>query len=299
MGRSSSQALSYNARFVAKGREISSGERPLIMGVVNVTDDSFYDGGRYAVPELAIAHAIELAEQGADILDIGAESTRPGAYPVKEEAELARVVPVIAEVARRVTALISVDTTKSRVAQAALDAGASIVNDVSALRSDTAMASVVAQSGAGVILMHMQGTPQTMQTAPTYGEVVAEVMRFLSERMRAAIEAGIAQMNIVLDPGIGFGKLLEHNLELLNRLPELTMLDRPLLVGVSRKAFIGQLVGRPAEHREWGTAAAVALAVDRGARILRVHDVRMMADVVKVAAAISAGARSARQAHHA
>jgi dihydropteroate synthase len=147
--------------------------------------------------------------------------------------------------------------------------------------------------------MHMQGTPQTMQTAPTYGEVVAEVMRFLSERMRAAIEAGIAQMNIVLDPGIGFGKLLEHNLELLNRLPELTMLDRPLLVGVSRKAFIGQLVGRPAEHREWGTAAAVALAVDRGARILRVHDVRMMADVVKVAAAIGAGAPSARQAHHA
>lgn len=299
MGRSSSRAFSSNTRFVAKGREISSGERPLIMGVVNVTDDSFYDGGRYAVPEQAIAHAIELAEQGADILDIGAESTRPGAYPVKEEDELARVVPVIAEVARRVAALISVDTTKSRVAQAALDAGASIVNDVSALRGDTAMASVVAQSGAGVVLMHMQGTPQTMQTAPTYGEVVAEVMRFLNERMQVAIEAGIAQMNIVLDPGIGFGKLLEHNLELLNRLPELTMLDRPLLVGVSRKAFIGQLVGRSAEHREWGTAAAVALAVDRGARILRVHDVRMMADVVKVAMAIGAGASSVRQAHHA
>jgi len=285
--------------FVSKGREITCCERPLIMGIVNVTDDSFYDGGRYVDSELAIAHAIELVEQGADILDIGGESTRPGAHPLKEEDELVRVVPVIAELARRITAPISVDTTKSRVAQAALDAGASIINDVSALRGDTAMASVVARSGAGVVLMHMQGTPQTMQTAPTYGEVVAEVMQFFKERMRAAMEAGIAQMKIVLDPGIGFGKLLEHNLELLNRLPELAMLDRPLLVGVSRKAFIGQLVGRSAEDREWGTAAAVALAVDRGARILRVHDVGMMADVVKVAAAIGAATPSGRKAHDA
>lgn len=269
------------------------------MGIVNVTDDSFYDGGRYLDSERAIAHAIELLEQGADILDIGAESSRPGAHPVKEEDELARVVPVVAELARRTTVPISVDTTKSRVAQAALDAGASIVNDVSALRDDTAMASVVARSGAGVVLMHMQGTPQTMQTAPTYGEVVAEVAQFFKERIRVAMEAGIAQMNIVLDPGIGFGKLLGHNLELLNRLPELAMLDRPLLVGVSRKAFIGQLVGRSAEYREWGTAAAVAVAVDRGARVLRVHDVGMMADVVKVAAAIGAATSSDRKAHDA
>ncbi|MBH0180931.1 MAG: dihydropteroate synthase [Nitrospira sp.] len=275
------------------------GERPLIMGIVNVTDDSFYDGGRYVEPEQAIAYAIKLVEQGADILDIGAESTRPGAHPVKEEDELVRVVPVIAELARRMTVPISIDTTKSRVAQAALDAGASIVNDVSALRGDTAMASIVAQSGAGIVLMHMQGTPQTMQMAPAYGEVVAEVIQFFKERMRAALEAGIAHMNIVLDPGIGFGKLLEHNLALLNRLPELDMLDRPLLVGVSRKSFIGQLVGRSAEHREWGTAAAVALAVDRGARILRVHDVEMMADVVKVASAIGAGVPSGRKAHDA
>lgn len=299
MSRSSSQAVSCQTWFVAKGREISCGERPLIMGIVNLTDDSFYDGGRYAEPEQAIAYAIKLVEQGADILDVGAESTRPGAHPVKEEDELARVVPVVAELARRMTAPISVDTTKSRVAQAALDAGASIVNDVSALRGDPAMASVVARSGAGVVLMHMQGTPQTMQTAPAYGEVVAEVMQFFKERMRAAMEAGIAQMNIVLDPGIGFGKLLEHNLELLNRLPELAMLNRPLLVGVSRKAFIGQLVGRSAEYREWGTAAAVALAVDRGARVLRVHDVGMMADVVKVAAAIGATTSSGRKAHDA
>ena len=299
MSRSSSQAVACKTWFVAKGREITCCERPLIMGIVNVTDDSFYDGGRYVDSELAIAHAIELVEQGADILDIGGESTRPGAHPLKEEDELVRVVPVIAELARRITAPISVDTTKSRVAQAALDAGASIINDVSALRGDTAMASVVARSGAGVVLMHMQGTPQTMQTAPTYGEVVAEVMQFFKERMRAAMEAGIAQMKIVLDPGIGFGKLLEHNLELLNRLPELAMLDRPLLVGVSRKAFIGQLVGRSAEDREWGTAAAVALAVDRGARILRVHDVGMMADVVKVAAAIGAGSPLGRKAYDA
>ncbi|MBH0184608.1 MAG: dihydropteroate synthase [Nitrospira sp.] len=275
------------------------GERPLIMGIVNVTDDSFYDGGRYVEPEQAIAYAIKLVEQGADILDIGAESTRPGAHPVKEEDELVRVVPVIAELARRMTVPISIDTTKSRVAQAALDAGASIVNDVSALRGDTAMASIVAQSGAGIVLMHMQGTPQTMQMAPAYGEVVTEVIQFFKERMRVATKAGIAHMNIVLDPGIGFGKLLEHNLALLNRLPELDMLDRPLLVGVSRKSFIGQLVGRSAEHREWGTAAAVALAVDRGARILRVHDVEMMADVVKVASAIGAVVPSGRKAHDA
>jgi dihydropteroate synthase len=299
MERSSSQAGLYKARFVARGREVRCGERPLIMGVVNVTDESFYDGGRYAEPEQAIAHAIDLVEQGADILDIGAESTRPGANPVSEEDELARVVPVVAEVARRVTVPISVDTTKSRVAQSALEAGAAIVNDVSALRWDTRMASVVAHSGAGVVLMHMQGTPQTMQIAPTYDDVVAAVMQFFNERMQVALEAGIPQMNIVFDPGIGFGKLLEHNLELLNRLPELAMLDRPLLVGVSRKAFIGRLVGRAAEHREWGTAGAVALAVDRGARILRVHDVAMMADVVKVAAAIGAGASSAKQVHDA
>jgi len=299
MGRPSLQAVAQQTWFVAKGREVRCGERPLIMGVVNVTADSFYDGGRYAEPERAIVHAIELVEQGADILDIGAESTRPGAQPVNEEDELARVMPVVAELARRVTVPISVDTTKSRVAQSALDAGASIVNDVSALRWDEKMASVVARSGAAVVLMHMQGTPQTMQTAPTYDDVVAEVARFLGERMQAALEAGIAKTNIVLDPGIGFGKLLEHNLELVNRLRELAMLDRPLLVGVSRKAFIGRMVGRAAEHREWGTAAAVALAVDRGARILRVHDVAMMTDVVRVAAAIGSGARSARQAQDA
>lgn len=284
----------FQYRFWARGRLIDCRERPLIMGVVNVTADSFYDGGRYVEPERAIAHALELVEQGADILDIGAESTRPGARPVSEEEELARLLPVVGPVARRVAVPISVDTTKSVVAQAALDAGASIINDVSALRWDNRMASVVARSGAAIILMHMQGTPLTMQQAPQYHDVVNEVSQFLRERLQVAVEAGISTLNILLDPGIGFGKLLEHNLDLLNRLTELTGLGRPLVVGASRKSFIGQLLGRSVEQREWGTAAAVALAVDRGARVLRVHDVAMMADVAKVAAAIASRNRSSQ-----
>jgi dihydropteroate synthase len=284
---------------LAKGREVRCTERPLIMGIVNVTADSFYDGGRYAKPEEAVAHALELVEQGADILDIGAESTKPGAHPVTEQDEIARVIPVVAELARRVTVPISVDTTKSKVAQLALDAGASIINDVSALRFDAEMATVIARSGAGIVLMHMQGTPQTMQQAPQYENVVAEVAHFLDERLQAAVQAGIAKTNIILDPGIGFGKLLVHNLDLLDQLSSFTMLNRPLLVGLSRKAFIGQIVDRAVGHREWGTAAAVALAVDRGAQILRVHDVVMMADVVKVATAVKLRALSARQEHYA
>jgi dihydropteroate synthase len=269
------------------------------MGIVNVTTDSFFDGGRYAKPEQAVAHALELVRQGADILDVGAESTRPGAQPVSEQDELARVIPVVAELARRVTVPISVDTTKSTVAQVALDAGASIINDVSALRYDRDMARVIARSGAAVVLMHMQGTPQMMQKAPTYENVVPEVAHFLYERMQVAADAGIAEMSIVLDPGFGFGKLLVHNLNLLDQLSSFTMLNRPLLVGLSRKAFIGQIVDRPVDHREWGTAAAVALAVDRGAQILRVHDVAMMADVVKVAAAVRSRPVSAGQEHYA
>ena len=287
-----------NDRFFAVGREIRC-DRPLVMGIVNVTPDSFYDGGRYNLPGRAIDHALELVEQGADILDVGAESTRPGADPVIQGEELARLIPVITDLARRVTVPISVDTSKASVAQAALNAGACMVNDVSALRGDPAMASVVARSGAAVVLMHMQGAPQTMQHAPQYDDVVRQVASFLQERIQAAGEAGISQTNIILDPGIGFGKLLKHNLELLNRLSDLTRLKCPVLVGPSRKAFIGQLLGRPVEHREWGTAAAVALAVDRGAAILRVHDVAMMADVVKVAAAVRSTTLQSGQEHHA
>lgn len=299
MERTSLPSTTSRDWFQAKGREVHCRRRPLVMGIVNVTADSFYDGGRYATPGRAIAHALELVEEGADLLDIGAESTRPGASPVGEDEEIRRVIPVVSDLARRVTVPISVDTTKAAVAERALDAGASIVNDVSAMRFDPRMAGVVARFGAGVVLMHMQGTPQTMQLAPHYRDVVQEIVRFLEERITAALEAGIAKSQIVLDPGIGFGKLLVHNLDILNHLETFAMLNRPLLVGLSRKAFIGQIVDRPVDRREWGTAAAVALAVDRGAQILRVHDVAMMADVVKVASALKAQSPSAVQEHHA
>ncbi len=299
MAPTSPLTSTHQPLFTAKGRDIARGGRALLMGIVNVTADSFYDGGRYLEPERAIAHALELVAQGADLLDIGAESTKPGAIPVEENEEWQRVVPVIEGLARRVAVPISVDTMKAGVAQRALDAGASIVNDVSALRFDPDMAGVVARSGAGLILMHMQGTPQTMQQAPYYGDVVAEVTEFLGERLDVAQEAGIAKSQIVLDPGIGFGKLLVHNLALLNGLRTLAMLDRPLLVGPSRKAFIGQLVNRPVEDRAWGTAAAVAIAVERGVDIVRVHDVQTMMDVVTVASAVRSAQSPVKQERYA
>ena len=285
--------------FSAKGAKIHCHARPLVMGVVNVTADSFYDGGRYSRPEGALSHALELIAQGADIIDIGGESTRPGASQVSEQDELTHVIPVVEGLASQVTIPISVDTTKSRVAQRALDAGASIINDVSALRHDPQMASVIAGSGAAVVLMHMQGTPQTMQIAPYYSDVVGEVSQFLEERIETALHAGIARTNILLDPGFGFGKLLHHNLDLLRQLPSLMALNCPLLVGLSRKGFIGHIVEKSVDHREWGTAAAVALAVDRGAHIVRVHDVAMMIDVVKMAAALNPRWSSCGQEHDA
>lgn len=285
--------------WLARGRHIHIGARPLMMGIVNVTPDSFSDGGQFLDPEKALAHALDLAEQGADLLDVGAESTRPGASPVTVEEELKRIIPLVASLAKRVAIPISVDTMKARVAQAALDAGASIVNDVTALRFDPEMASIVARMEAGLVLMHMQGMPDTMQQAPLYENVVTEVCGFFEERLIAAEQAGISKSQIVLDPGIGFGKLQEHNVELLNRLSVFSALNRPILVGVSRKAFLGKILDRPVQERMWGTAAAVALAVDRGAAILRVHDVAEMLDVVKVAAALKAAATSLRQEDYA
>ncbi|MEQ1680188.1 MAG: dihydropteroate synthase [Nitrospira sp.] len=299
MDRVSHQALTGQPWFSAKGREIHYKRRPLIMGVVNVTTDSFYDGGRYVESERAIAHALELVEQGADIIDLGGESTRPGACPVSEQDELAHIIPVVKGLVHRVSVPISIDTSKSRVAKVALDYGASIINDVSALRQDPAMASVITRFDAAVVLMHMQGTPQTMQQSPQYSDVVGEVVRFLEGRVQMALRAGIAGTNILLDPGFGFGKLVNHNLDLLDGLSAIAALNRPVLVGLSRKAFIGNVVERPVEHREWGTAAAVALAVDRGAHILRVHDVAMMIDVVKMAAALNPRWSSYRQEHDA
>ena len=283
----------------AKGRLIEFHDRPLIMGVVNVTPDSFFDGGSYLDTEAAVAHAVSLVEEGADLVDLGAESTRPGAEEVSEAEELRRVIPVMTALAKVVTVPISIDTSKAAVAQEALDAGAVLVNDVTALRGDPAMADVVARAGAGVVLMHMQGMPLTMQHAPHYDDVVGEVSSFFEERIRFALSHGIARRQIILDPGIGFGKLLEHNLALLAQLFQFHQFECPLLVGVSQKGFLGQILDRPVKERQWGTAAAIAMAVDRGAEILRVHDVKAMKDVVQVAAAIGRQAVESMKAHHA
>jgi len=283
----------------AKDRLIEFTDRPLIMGVVNVTPDSFFDGGRYWDAEAAVAHAVRLVEEGADLLDVGAESTRPGADVVNEAEERRRAIPVVTAVAKAVTVPISIDTSKAAVARAALDAGAVLVNDVTALRGDPAMVDAVARTGAGIVLMHMQGTPRTMQQAPRYDDVVEDISTFFEERIRFALAHGIVRRQIILDPGIGFGKLLIHNLTLLAQLHRFIQFECPVLVGVSQKAFLGQVVNRPVQERQWATAAAVAMAVDRGAGILRVHDVRAMKDVVQVAAAISRLTSVSMKAQHA
>ena len=261
-------------------------QRVHVMGVVNVTPDSFSDGGHSFQCEDAVRHAMALVEQGADLLDLGAESSRPGADPVNEQEELRRLMPVIRSLVKRTSLPISIDTTKAAVAEQALDAGASLINDISALRFDPRMAEVVARSGAGVILMHMQGIPKTMQQRPFYANVVDEVHAFLADRLAIAMQAGIQPERIALDPGIGFGKNIEHNLKLLARLDTLGSLGRPILAGVSRKGFIGSLVDRPVEGRLMGTAAAVAVAIMKGARMVRVHDVAPMLDIIKMAEAV-------------
>ena len=283
----------------AKDRTIGVSDRPLVMGVVNVTPDSFFDGGKYATTDAAVRHALQLTEEGADLLDIGGESTRPGSDSIEAGEELRRLLPVVTAVAKAVTIPISVDTKKSTVARAALEAGAVIINDVTALQADAAMADLVAATGAGVVLMHMRGMPKTMQEAPSYDDVVGEVTEFFRERVKFCRERGIGQDQIVLDPGIGFGKLLVHNLTLLGQLESFAQFGRPILVGVSMKAFIGQVLGRPLEERSWGTAAAIALAVSRGAGILRVHDVRGMKEVVAMAAAITRYANASARVQHA
>jgi dihydropteroate synthase len=259
--------------------------RPLrIMGVVNVTPDSFSDGGEWFSFEDAVAHGRDLAAQGAAILDIGGESTRPGAAPVAEDEELRRVVPVIEALAGEAT--LSVDTSKVAVARAALDAGATYVNDVTAFRADPAMAGLVAERGCECCLMHMLGEPRTMQDDPRYDDVVDDVKAFLAERVEFAVGEGIAADRIAIDPGIGFGKTLEHNLELLRRLDEIAALGFELAIGTSRKSFLGRLTGRDDPHdRVAATVATTVLALERGATIFRVHDVVQTADALKVAAA--------------
>ncbi len=258
----------------------------ILMGIVNVTPDSFSDGGRYLDADAAIAHGLELAAEGAEILDVGGESTRPGADPVPAAEERRRVVPVVEGLrAAGTTAAISVDTTKASVAADALAAGASIVNDVTALRGDPELAGVVAERGAGLCLMHMRGEPRTMQHDPRYGDVVGEVAAFLAERMELAVSCGIDEERIALDPGIGFGKTAEHNLELLRRLDEFAALGRPVLIGTSRKSFLGRLTGRDVDGRLAATIASNVMALERGARIFRVHDVAPIRDALTVATA--------------
>ena len=283
----------------AGSRVLDVASRPLIMGILNVTPDSFSDGGAYVTVEQALGQAGKMHEEGADIIDIGAESSRPGSQPIDEAEELERLMPVLEAVHRAVPIPISVDTTKAAVARRALDAGASIINDITALRGDRLMAEVVAQSGAAIVLMHMQGTPATMQQAPRYGNVTQEVIAFLCERAQTAMKQGIKRSQIVLDPGFGFGKLQEHNLQLLNDFAMLTHLGYPLLAGLSRKQFIGRLTQQPVHERGYGTAGAVAVAVLKGAHIVRVHDVRAMRDTVSVVSAICRDARSGIEGSHA
>jgi dihydropteroate synthase len=255
-------------------------DRPLIVGIVNITPDSFSDGGRFASSDRAIAHALELAAAGASILDVGGESTRPGASPVAADEELRRVLPVIAALADAGLA-VSVDTKKPEVMRAALAAGAVMVNDVMALRAPGALAAL-ADADAAVCLMHMQGAPQTMQQAPHYADAVGEVAQFLHERSEACIASGIGRERLVIDPGFGFGKSLAHNLALLRRLDVLTAAGLPVMAGMSRKAMLGTLSGRDVDQREYAGVAAHLIAVEKGARLLRVHDVAAMRDALAV-----------------
>ena len=257
------------------------------MGILNVTPDSFSDGGKFAVRDAALAHALAMIDAGAGIIDIGGESTRPGAADVDEADEIRRVVPVIEALARRTEVPISVDTSKPGVMRAALAAGASVINDVRALTERGAL-EIAAASDAAICLMHMQGEPRSMQHDPVYEDVVREVRDCLHDRMRACVAAGIASDRIVLDPGIGFGKRLEHNLDLLAHLPSLLALGRPVLIGVSRKSMFGALLGRPLERRLAGGLAIATASVLAGASILRAHDVAETVDAVKVAAALRA-----------
>jgi dihydropteroate synthase len=256
--------------------------RTLVMGVLNVTPDSFSDGGKYAAADAAVEHGLRLAAEGADLIDVGGESTRPGSPPVAAEEELRRVLPVVRELARRAAIPVSIDTTKAEVARAALDAGAEVVNDVSGLARDPCLGKIIAESGAAVCLMHMRGTPADMQQRATYSDVLGEVRDELLQALARARAAGVDDDHIALDPGLGFAKTPEHNLLLLRRLRELTQLGRPLVVGASRKSFLGKLSGKPAAERLVGSLAGAVIAAWQGASIVRVHDVAATREALAV-----------------
>ena len=260
--------------------------RVLVMGILNVTPDSFSDGGKHAAPQAAIEHGLRLVAEGADLIDVGGESTRPGSEPVPAEEEMRRTLPVVRELARAVRVPLSIDTTKAEVAKAAIDAGAEVVNDVAGLRRDPGIAAVAARSGVALCLMHSRGTPQDMQQRASYGDLLGEVHDELQQALRGGLEAGVAEDAIALDPGLGFAKAAGHNLLLLRRLRELTQLGRPLLVGASRKSFLGSLSGKPVAERLIGSTAAAAVAALHGATLVRVHDVAATREALAVVDAV-------------
>jgi len=271
------------------GRTFYFGKRTYIMGILNVTPDSFSDGGRFIKFEDAVEQGRKMIAEGADIIDIGGESTRPGALPVSAAEEIRRAIPVIKELSKIKRTVISIDTAKSKVAEAAIRAGASLINDVSALNFDRKMPKVAARYKVPIILMHMQGKPRTMQKNPRYDDLMPEIISYLQNSIGLAIKGGVPKENIIVDPGFGFGKSVEHNLEILRRLRELKVLGHPIMIGTSRKSTIGQVLGLPPDERIEGTAATVAVAVMNGANIVRVHDVAQMAKTVKMCDAIRKG----------
>lgn len=271
-----------------RGHRLTIGPRPLVMGIVNVTPDSFSDGGQFFSTDAAIQHGLRLAGEGADLLDIGGESSRPGSQPVSLDEELARVIPVVRGLASKTAVPISVDTTKAAVARQALEVGASIINDITAGLGDPDMLEIVRSHDAGIILMHMQGTPETMQDNPTYKDVVREVREFLEERIRICVATGIPVERIAVDPGLGFGKTFEHNMKLLRYLDVIAAIGRPVVLGVSRKGFIGQITGKPRDERVIGSVAMACYCAARGtAHVLRVHDVAETVEAAKVIGAIN------------
>jgi len=284
-------------RLIWKNYRFDFSERTYIMGILNVTPDSFSNGGLFFDKEKAIEHALRMEEEGADIIDVGGESTRPGSEPVSIDEELRRILPVIEALTKRLKVPISIDTYKAEVAKRALDAGASIVNDISGLRFDPKMPEVIARYSVPVVIMHIKGTPRDMQINPTYTALIPEIMDYLKEGIEIAKKTGVSEDKIIIDPGIGFGKTVEHNLEILRRLSEFTSLEKPILIGPSRKSFIGKILGDlpshfckvqgvPTTERLEGTASAVAIGILNGANIIRVHDVRVMCRVTKIADAI-------------
>ncbi len=277
-------------RLAFKDFSFDFSEKTFIMGILNITPDSFSDGGSFIKADTAVEHAINMVEEGADIIDIGGESTRPGSDAITVSEELERVIPVIEKLSGRIRVPISIDTYKAEVAQKAIDAGASIVNDISGLRFDPEMPGVVSRNEVSVVIMHIKGTPKNMQKNPIYGNLIKEIIEYLEESISIAEKAGVHHEKIIVDPGIGFGKMFEDNLEIINRLSEFRRLGKPVLIGASRKAFIGEVLGdAPVGDRVEGTAAAVAISIMNGADIVRVHDVKEMKKVAKVSDAIKSG----------